>query len=336
MISTCRWPLYLDAVVDTRRSDSIFQYTDEVDYSPCVVSPAAVPDHPLHPTRGLEDGESHESTAYNTPQVFRTPEMGPSPMTSSGEEERGGVCKRGDGSDEIVGFPADSDPNFDSIRQQHTQVYVGDNHLQVEQATTGVSQTPSAADSQAENRLHGWIQTQVSTEEVTGNHVGMPVSINTDCPVEVYSSSQGSWEVWGSPENHLAQISDPEYKVGNQGKSGNVKGNFLLEEDISAGLGLLEDSFNAQHRGDPAQSGPTRTQKFHPQDSPLLHACQHSPSKQNGFLPGSRFVGANGHLVTDSVVGEDAQWKPRHPDLRIASPNKKRPSPEFHSPVAGM
>ena len=327
--------------MDTRRSDSFFQYTDEVDYSPSSVSPVAMPDPPPHPTHSHEEGESHDSTAYNTPQVFRTPEMGPSPLTSSGEEERGGKCKNGDASEKVVGFPADSDPNFDSIRQQHAQVHdsrvepSGKDHLQVEQATTGGKsylEVPAPVD----NRFHDWIKTQVSTGEVTGNHgnhVGMPVSINSDYPVEVFSSSQGSWEVWGSPENNIC---DPEHKVESQTKRGKAKENFLLEEDISAGLGLLEDSFSAHHHGNPANSQPTRTQKFHLQDSPLLRGYQHSPTKQNGFLPGSRFLGANGNLVTGSIVNKDGQSKPLHPDLRLASPNKKQPSPEFHSPVAGM
>ena len=64
------------------------------------------------------EGGSRESTAYSTPQVFRTPETGPSPQLSVEEEEERAEV-RGGGENGVRSLP---DSGIDRTGQTQAQV----------------------------------------------------------------------------------------------------------------------------------------------------------------------------------------------------------------------
>ena len=337
-----RWPLYLDAVFDSRRSDSrqsdfrqsdSFQFTDE--YNTSMVS-ADVPLDVLPPPSQSHEGEggSPESTAYNTPQVFRTPETGISPQLSIEEEEE----KVHGGGEDGVSSQVDSDVGFDRTGQ--TQAQVTSNKEASKQDHSPPSHTTSdnrknqkkahePSSLSVQNGFHNSTlngsQAQAWNEDFTDCYGRDLISINSDHPMEVYSSSQGSWEIL----THQNARSEP-IKTEHQHKV-TVQDYKLKEEDIAAGLGQLENSYNA--RQDHFDSH-MKAQKFSPRESPLLHTRKHSSPKQNGFLPGAKFLGSDNGVAANGV-GEDSPWKLPPPNLQLKTSPKKHPSPEFYSPIAG-
>ena len=275
------------------------------------------------------EGGSRESTAYNTPQVFRTPETGLSPQLSIEEEEERAEVHGGgeDGVRPLV------DSGFDRTGQTQAQVTSSEeaskqDHSPTNHTTSDNRQNQEATHEDSSLTVHNstdWNGGQACNKDITHNHGRALISINSDHPMEVYSSSQGSWEILVSPvENSEPINSENQHTTTTQ----NYK---LNEEDIAAGLGLLENSFNAQHH----YGNHTKAQKFSPQESSLLHNHKHSSPKQNGFLPSTKFPGA-GNGVAGNGVGEDSPWKLPPPNLQLKTSPKKRPSPEFYSPVAGM
>ena len=319
---------------DSRQSDT-FQFTDE--YNASMMSMEAPLDALPPPSQSHEgEGGSRGSTAYSTPQVFRTPETGLSPQLSVEEEEERAEVRSG-GED---GVKALVDSGFDRTGQTQAQVTSSEETSKQDHSPTNHTASDDRQNqetihedsgSTVQNGFHNshnstdWNEAQACNEDITHNHGRALISINSDHPMEVYSSSQGSWEILVNPVENSEPINFENQRTKT---AQNYK---LNEEDIAAGLGLLENSFNAQHH----YSNHTAAQKFSPQESSLSHSHKHSSPKQNGFLPGTKFVGA-GNGVGTNGVGEDSPWKLPPPNLQLKTSPKKHPSPEFYSPVAGM
>lgn len=270
------------------------------------------------------EGGSPESTAYNTPQVFRTPETGISPQLSIEEEEEGKVHG---GGEDGVSSQVDPDTGFDRTGQ--TQAQVTSNKEASKQDHSPANHTTSD-NRKNQKKTHEpsslSVQNGFHNSTLNGAHTGSYgkdlISINSDHPMEVYSSSQGSWEILTRQNEpikteHQHKVTAQDYK--------------LKEEDIAAGLGQLENSYNARQGHFDSHM---KAQKFSPRESPLLHIRKHSSPKQNGFLPGAKFLGSDNGVAANGV-GEDSPWKLPLPNLQLKTSPKKHPSPEFYSPVAG-
>ena len=321
-------------MVDSRRLDSrqsdTFQFTDE--YNASMMSMEAPLDTLPPPSQSHEgEGGSRGSTAYSTPQVFRTPETGLSPQLSMEEEEERAEV-HGGGEDGVRSLV---DSGFDRTGQTQAQVTSSKEASKQDHSPTNHTisdnrqnrkTTHEDSSLTVQNGFHKSTDcngAQACNEDITHNQGRALISINSDHPMEVYSSSQGSWEVLVSPVENSEPINSENQHTTAQ----NYK---LNEEDIAAGLGLLENSLNAQHN----YGNHTEAQKFSPQESSLSHSQKHSSPKQNGFLPGTKFLGAGNGVATNGV-GEDSPWKLPPPSLQLKTSPKKHPSPEFYSPAAG-
>ena len=280
------------------------------------------------------EGGSPESTAYNTPQVFRTPETGISPQLSIEEEEER-VEVHGGGED---GVSSQVDLDMGVDRTGQTQIQVTSDKEASKQDRSPANHTTSdnrknqkkthePSSSSVQNSFHDSTLNgaQACNEDFTDGYGRDLISINSDHPMEVYSSSQGSWEILINQNAKSEPInSEHQHKATAQ----NYK---LKEEDIAAGLGQLENSYNAhQHHF----NSHMKAQKLSPGESPLLHTRKHSSPKENGFLPGAKYLGSGNGVATNGV-GEDSPWKLPPPNLQLKMSPKKHPSPEFYSPVAG-
>ena len=223
-----RWPLYLDVLSNSRR-----QRMDSVNFSGTFEAGYPAGKHNLlEPSR--EGGGSKESTAYNTPQAFGTPESGLTPPSpSSGEEDgRGGA----------VGFP---DPNFNSVKLASS-----DTRLQgINGVQPTVKKVPVPSDVKPHSKLqepktlpNGGIDATDGRTQIPSILMHSPTFEEKSPPCK---SGDGNPFSINGPEPPRTVFSSSQELVDDTPLSNHVRGNQeATEEDSAAGMGNLEDSMN--------------------------------------------------------------------------------------------
>ena len=263
-----------------------------------------------------ENGGSQESTAYNTPQAFQTPETSPTPLSSNSNSP----SEREEGSHTVVGFTADSNPSFNSVKP------VSDTRTRLERTSQPLSESDQQQDhpgtDQASTMVNGSAPCSppsipmlilpqspkvINMSGGKGKSLSSMFSINSDQPTDnVFSSSVDRWD-------------------GTQ-KGLSKKRRRSPGRDVNGGD--FDESFEGSYDGF-VKAG----SKKH--SSPLLRSGRskksdkHSPERQGS----PRASKKKGRGQPEGDGGQPGKKGPG--DLKITKNTEGETSPEFYSPVGG-
>ena len=312
----------MDVTTDVRRRSTIVsdtmrfdEPTDEPDTDDITIATLSLD--------ALEDDRaSSASNTFHTPESGHTPpphsstedvELGAGerfpPSGSSAEEEGEGVSfppsGPEDGGKEAVGFPADSDPNFDSIRVD--QKSIQENQAMVN-VPNGVPETVIVNGNGVCSTDGNGPSFVTDADIIGGMKDGFSINCDTEHPISLSQEKNT-----GRFGKMMEKGKETFRQLIGQQRSDSV------EEDIAAGLGYLEISTEDTH---------SEAISNHP------HLLRHGGPKPSNFYSQGDQNPKTGRVRTRQN-GDGAAKRKVPPNLQLESEEEKGLSPEYHSPMSG-